>query len=47
MITVRSGGSPKCSIGLAALRAIVMNSFSRTARSGLVLLDVIEMRETK
>ena len=29
MITVRSPGSPKCSIGLAALRAITMKSFLR------------------
>jgi hypothetical protein len=45
--TVRSLGSPKWSMGLAALRAIVMKRPLRQARSGRAGVGVMVMRETK
>ena len=47
MITVRSPGNPKWSIGLAALRAMRMNSFLATVRHTEVGVGVIEIRDTK
>ena len=47
MITVRSLGSLKASIGLAALRAIAMNSLLRQHRIGGASVGVIVIRERK
>ena len=47
IVTVRSLGSPKCSMGLAAFRAIAMNSPLRQARSGRAEVGVMVMRDTK
>ena len=45
-MTVRSGGSPNCSIGLAALRAMVMNSALRQRFMPGAGVAVIIIRET-
>ena len=45
--TVRSLGSPKWSMGLAALRAIAMKSPLRQDRSGRAEVGVMVMRDTK
>ena len=47
MITVRLPGRPKCSIGLAALRAIAMKSFLRHVFIPGAAVGVIVIRETK
>ena len=47
MITVRSPGRPKCSIGLAALRAIAMKSFLRHVAMPGAAVGVIVIRDTK
>ena len=47
MITVRSPGSPKWSIGLDALRAIAMNRFLRQRCMPGASVGVIVIREAK